>query len=112
MTRRTLFARVVASGTVLCLAASVFAQNRPIPAKDSGQAPGGKNMENVSQCPVIGGTLKDPSNRNTAAGAMANRNWWPNQLNLQILHQNSPMGNPLGEDFDYAEEFKKSIWMP
>jgi catalase-peroxidase len=106
MNRRTLFARVMTSGTVLCLAASVFAQNRPNSAKDSGQAPGGKNMENVSQCPVIGGTLKDPSNRNTAAGAMANRDWWPNQLNLQILHQNSPMGNPMGEDFDYATEFQ------
>ncbi len=106
MTRRTLFARVVTSGTVLCIAASVFAQDRPNLTKDSGQAPEGKNMENVSQCPVIGGTLKDPSNRNTAAGAMANRDWWPNQLNLQILHQNSPMGNPLGEDFDYAAEFQ------
>ncbi|MFO1001341.1 MAG: catalase/peroxidase HPI [Planctomycetaceae bacterium] len=63
-------------------------------------------MENISQCPVIGGTLKDPSNRNTAAGAMANRDWWPNQLNLQILHQNSPMGNPMGDDFDYAAEFQ------
>jgi catalase-peroxidase len=106
MNRRTLFARVMTSGTVLCLAASVFAQNRPNSAKDSGQAPGGKNMENVSQCPVIGGALKDPSDRNTAAGAMANRDWWPNQLNLQILHQNSPMGNPMGEDFDYAAEFQ------
>ncbi|MFO0428044.1 MAG: catalase/peroxidase HPI [Planctomyces sp.] len=106
MTRRTLFARLVASGTALCLAASVFAQNRPNLTKDSGQASGGKNMENVSQCPVIGGTLKDPSNRNTAAGAMANRDWWPNQLNLQILHQNSPVGDPLGEHFDYAAEFQ------
>ena len=33
--------------------------------------------------------------------------WWPNQLNLNILHQHSPRSNPLGEDFDYAEEFKK-----
>jgi catalase-peroxidase len=106
MTRRTLFARALASGTVLCLAASIFAQNRPISTKDSEQGLGGKNMENISQCPVIGGTFKDPSNRNTAAGAMANRDWWPNQLNLQILHQNSPMGNPLGEDFDYAAEFQ------
>jgi catalase-peroxidase len=63
-------------------------------------------MENTSQCPVIGGTFKDPSNRNTAAGAMSNRDWWPNQLNLQILHQNSPMGNPMGEDFEYSTEFQ------
>jgi catalase-peroxidase len=43
----------------------------------------------------------------TAAGGMANRDWWPNQLNLQVLHQNSPKGNPMGESFNYAEEFKK-----
>ncbi|MFN3193210.1 MAG: catalase/peroxidase HPI [Aureliella sp.] len=46
-------------------------------------------------------------NRHTAAGSMSNRDWWPNQLNLGILHQNSRKGNPLGGDFDYAEEFKK-----
>lgn len=44
---------------------------------------------------------------NTQAGAMSNRDWWPNQLNLQILHQNSEKSNPLGEDFDYATEFNK-----
>ncbi|MCY2975975.1 MAG: catalase/peroxidase HPI [Planctomycetota bacterium] len=43
----------------------------------------------------------------TAAGGMANRDWWPNQLNLQVLHQNSPKGNPMGESFNYADEFKK-----
>jgi catalase-peroxidase len=42
-----------------------------------------------------------------AAGAWSNRDWWPNQLNLQILHQNPSMSNPLGENFNYAEEFKK-----
>ncbi|SCL20853.1 catalase-peroxidase [Micromonospora rhizosphaerae] len=36
----------------------------------------------------------------------ANQDWWPNQLNLQVLHQHSPRSNPMGEDFDYAEEFK------
>lgn len=63
-------------------------------------------METNSKCPVIDGTHKDASARHTAAGSMSNRDWWPNQLNLQILHQNSPRGNPMGEDFDYAEEFK------
>ena len=48
-----------------------------------------------------------PPSRHTVASAMSNRDWWPNQLNLSILHQNSTKGNPLGEDFDYAEEFKK-----
>jgi catalase-peroxidase len=52
--------------------------------------------------PVPGANLMPP-----AAGAWSNRDWWPNQLNLQILHQNPPMSNPLGEDFNYAEEFKK-----
>jgi catalase-peroxidase len=37
---------------------------------------------------------------------MSNRDWWPNQLNLQVLHQHSPRANPMGDDFDYAEEFE------
>ena len=41
------------------------------------------------------------------AGGLSNRDWWPNQLNLQILRQNSAKSNPMGEDFNYAEEFKK-----
>ncbi len=38
---------------------------------------------------------------------MSNQQWWPNQLNLKVLHPNSPLSNPMGEDFNYAEEFKK-----
>ncbi len=41
------------------------------------------------------------------AGTRSNRDWWPKQLNLSILHQKTPASNPLGADFDYAEEFKK-----
>ena len=37
---------------------------------------------------------------------MSNRDWWPNQPNLQVLHQPSPRSDPMGEDFNYAEEFK------
>jgi len=37
---------------------------------------------------------------------MSNQDWWPNQLNLQVLHQHSPKGNPMGEHFNYAEDFK------
>ena len=48
-----------------------------------------------------------PNGRNTAAGSYNNGDWWPNQLNLHILHQNSPKSNPMGDDFNYAEEFKK-----
>jgi catalase-peroxidase len=36
----------------------------------------------------------------------SNRDWWPNQLDLQVLHQHSPLSNPMGEDFNYAEEFR------
>ncbi len=43
----------------------------------------------------------------TARGGTMNRDWWPNQLNLKILHQHSNLSNPMGEEFNYAEEFKK-----
>lgn len=59
-------------------------------------------MTSESKCPVLNG-----AHRHTAAGALSNRDWWPNQLNLQILHQNSPLSNPMGKGFNYAEEFKK-----
>jgi catalase-peroxidase len=59
-------------------------------------------MNNDSKCPVTGRTDKP-----TASSGMSNRDWWPNQLNLKMLHQNSPLINPMGEDFNYAEEFKK-----
>ena len=44
--------------------------------------------------------------RGSAARARSNRDWWPNQLDLSVLHQNPPAGNPMGQDFNYAEEFK------
>ena len=43
----------------------------------------------------------------TTVGAQSNSDWWPNRLNLRILHQHSAKSNPMGERFDYAEEFKK-----
>ena len=62
-----------------------------------------QDMNSISKCPVMGGA----ASRHTAAGSKSNRDWWPNQLNLQILHQNSPMSDPMGEDFNYAQEFSK-----
>src|SRR5437763_974706 len=59
-------------------------------------------MANESSCPVMNGTQ-----RHTPAVARSNRDWWPNQLRLEILHQNSPLSNPMGKEFNYAEEFKK-----
>src|SRR6202049_5083049 len=54
-----------------------------------------------AKCPVKVGTR-----RHTVAGAPTNAGWWPDQLNLRILHQNSPLTNPMGKAFNYAEEFK------
>ncbi len=59
-------------------------------------------MNKESKCPVTGAVDKP-----TASSGTSNRDWWPNQLNLKMLHQNSPMVNPMGEEFNYAEEFKK-----
>ena len=50
---------------------------------------------------------KHPVMGSTARGGMSNRDWWPNQLNLKILHQHSDKSNPMGEGFNYAKEFKK-----
>ncbi|WP_390620216.1 catalase/peroxidase HPI [Blastopirellula retiformator] len=60
----------------------------------------------IAACPVMG-NVNPPSARNTAAGVMSNGDWWPNQLNLKILHQNSAKGNPMGDEFDYAKEFEQ-----
>jgi catalase-peroxidase len=60
-------------------------------------------MPNASQCPVVSGTQSFA----TPAGSYSNSDWWPNQLNLKMLHQNSLKGNPMSADFVYAEEFEK-----
>ena len=54
----------------------------------------------VGKCPVMHGVA-----RNASLSARSNRDWWPNQLNLRILHQHQPAGNPLGADFNYARAF-------
>ncbi|MBO9448487.1 catalase/peroxidase HPI [Ruegeria sp. R14_0] len=56
----------------------------------------GSDNPKVGGCPVMHG-----------AGTRSNRDWWPNQLNLSILHQHAPASNPMDPDFDYAEEFQK-----
>ncbi|WP_319402803.1 catalase/peroxidase HPI [uncultured Anaeromusa sp.] len=58
-------------------------------------------MSEESKCPVTGMTRKA-----VAGGGTSNRDWWPNQVNLKILHQNSSLSNPMGASFNYAEEFK------
>ena len=56
--------------------------------------------------PHMHGTTPKPTAAPTNAGARSNRDWWPNQLNLKMLHQNSALSDPMGADFDYAKEFK------
>jgi len=60
------------------------------------------NDSDASKCPFLGGAQKQ-----TAGGGTSNRDWWPNQLKLNILRQNSSKSDPMGNDFDYAEEFSK-----
>ena len=59
-------------------------------------------MNDDSTCPVTGGAQKPSASRGTS-----NRDWWPNQLNLKVLSQHSPRSNPMGAEFNYAEEFRK-----
>ena len=56
---------------------------------------------NESKCPVTGGTHK-----HAAGGGTSNRDWWPNRLKLNLLHQHSPLSNPMGEAFNYADKFR------
>ncbi len=70
----------------------------------TGAATPEKQEQNIlpeAKCPVAGG-----SRRHTVAGAPTNAGWWPNQLNLKILHQHSSLSDPMGKEFNYAKEFK------
>src|SRR6202030_4490282 len=58
----------------------------------------GNDVAYAGKCPVMHGAHP---------GGRSNRDWWPNQLNLKILQQNSPLSDPMGKDFNYAEEFKQ-----
>ena len=58
-------------------------------------------MGSEGKCPVSGG-----AHQHSAAGDNSNRRWWPEQLNLKVLHQHSPLSDPMGTGFNYAEEFK------
>ena len=61
-----------------------------------------KTESNVEKCPVMHGSMT----KNTTSGT-SNKDWWPDQLNLSILHQHDTKSNPMGEDFDYKSEFEK-----
>ena len=73
-----------------------FMENNSHPDISNGQVNLGE-----SECPFA-----PAAQRHTAAGALSNADWWPNQLNLKILHQNTPQASPMGDTFNYAEAFK------
>ena len=115
--------RASAGCAVLCFASTSFGDDARLAPSHAEGAPAG------SKCPVTGAINFLTAAANAAAAtettatsaeknselsemadgyrAMTNRNWWPNQLDLNILRQNAAKSNPMGEDFDYAEEFNK-----
>lgn len=107
MSKRIQFWQMLTGCVVLCTATSLFGQTEEGGAPRVAPAASEKGGVGIEACPVVGGGKRPVGERTTAAGGMGTRDWWPEQLNLHILHQNSPKGNPLGENFDYAEEFKK-----
>ena len=61
------------------------------------------DVQDISKCPV----MAPAKQRHTAQAGLSNADWWPNQLNLKMLHQNAPCTSPMEDDFDYAAEFNK-----
>ncbi|WP_419488110.1 catalase/peroxidase HPI [Chryseobacterium bernardetii] len=61
-----------------------------------------KDLNDISKCPFHNGTMK----KNVAGGGTQNKDWWPDQLRVDLLRQHSSLSNPMDKDFDYAEAFK------
>ncbi len=110
MNRWKMTTRLLASFAAMYLATSAQAQPAANPHGDA--APGAK-------CPITGmaisakttpaspNTTQVPDQGNMQRSFYTTGDWWPNKLNLKILHQNAPAGNPMDKSFNYAEEFKK-----
>jgi catalase-peroxidase len=101
MTKRTQLTTVIITCAALGVSTFVFSQKNPAPAdneKSKTAKPAG-DAADIAKCPVMGAA--------PGAAQYREKDWWPNQLNLDVLHKHSPKGNPLGEGFNYAEEFKK-----
>lgn len=64
-----------------------------------------KDLNDISKCPFHNGTMK----KNVAGGGTQNKDWWPDQLRVDLLRQHSSLSNPMDKDFDYAEAFKALI---
>jgi catalase-peroxidase len=101
MTKPKQLTTVIITCAALCISTFVFSQKNPAPAdneKSKTAKPAG-DAADIAKCPVMGAA--------PGAAQYREKEWWPNQLNLDVLHKHSPKGNPLGEGFNYAEEFKK-----
>ena len=118
MSKTTYVAGVVMSCAVLYIAAPMFAENPTAPAGKQNPQPAnpvGAGADSIGKCPVLGAPAG--AQQPMPAGAQQPvppvapqygvNDWWPNQLHLEVLHRNSPRSDPMGEDFNYAEEFKK-----
>ncbi|MGI6414840.1 MAG: catalase/peroxidase HPI [Thermoguttaceae bacterium] len=92
-----ILALALSSGVGLHSSVALAQDTRSKPSTESGK------QATDNRCPVTGATAA--TLQHTEASAKSNRDWWPNQLNLDVLHQNSLKGNPMGEGFDYAKEF-------
>ena len=106
---RTRWVPPLATGLAIagCVALIGAGTQMGVAAEPASSATAAKSSSPAGECPVIHGNMKPASERYTAAGAMSNGDWWPNQLNLQVLHQNSRKSNPMGSDFEYADAFQK-----
>ncbi|MBA2113200.1 catalase/peroxidase HPI [Bremerella alba] len=117
MTRTIPITTFWASCAVMCLTVSASAQEPTVPAGH----PSADSVAPASKCPITGAMNalftaahaktddgeKIPEAYMNSGPVMSVKNWWPNQIDLQVLHQNSAPSNPLGPDFNYAEEFQK-----
>ena len=117
-------ARWAAGGTALCFAATAAAQQGPTVTKPGDPPPGAQKQKAAEQngeapeksdeaparsggkCPVMGDVAggAGPASRGARTG-YSSADWWPNQLDLSVLHRDPPSMNPLGEEYDYAAEF-------
>ncbi|GIW97872.1 MAG: catalase-peroxidase [Pirellulaceae bacterium] len=105
MLSRVSFWRIATQGATLlaaaaCMGRLAYSQSG---ATGSADTPSSEVAGKVTGCPVMG-HVPPPSSRHTALGVFSNDDWWPNQLNLKILHQNSALSNPMEADYDYAAE--------
>jgi len=99
MKRITLLSTAATSFAVLSVASCASTQDAQVTASMTGAASA------AATCPVMGEAGGAMESDDEMTMQMFNDDWWPNRLNLEILHQNSELSNPLGEDFDYAAEF-------